>query len=51
MRNATLAAAIAMALPLPAAFAQEAPPPDRAWVVVAACAVLLLLAWRLASTG
>jgi hypothetical protein len=38
-------------LPAAGAFAQEAPPPDRAWVLVAACAVLLLLAWRLASTG
>jgi hypothetical protein len=38
-------------LPLAASFASEAPPQDRAWVLVAACATLLLLAWRLASTG
>jgi hypothetical protein len=38
-------------LPLAANFASDAPPGARAWVQVAACAVLLLLAWRLASTG
>jgi hypothetical protein len=39
------------ALPLAGSFAAEAPPPDRAWVLVGACGLLLLLAWRLASTG
>jgi hypothetical protein len=38
-------------LPAVGSFATEAPPPDRAWVLVAACGILLLLAWRLASTG
>lgn len=40
-----------LVLPAASSFAAEAPHADRAWVVVAACAVLLLLAWRLASTG
>ena len=40
-----------LVLPAAGSFASEAPPPDRAWVLVAACGVLLLLAWRLASTG
>lgn len=40
-----------LVLPAASSFAAEAPPADRAWVVVAACGVLLLLAWRLASTG
>jgi heme A synthase len=38
-------------LPLAGAFAAEAPPRPRAWVLVAACLLLLILAWRLASTG
>jgi hypothetical protein len=43
-------AAIAV-LPLAATFASEAPPRPRAWVLVVALAILLVLAWRLASTG
>lgn len=38
-------------LPLAGSFASEAPPRPRAWVLVAACLILLVLAWRLASTG
>lgn len=38
-------------LPLAGSFASEAPPRPRAWVLAATCLVLLLLAWRLASTG
>jgi hypothetical protein len=38
-------------LPLAANFAGDATPGARAWVQVAACGVLLLIAWRLASTG
>jgi hypothetical protein len=38
-------------LPLAATFASEAPPRPRAWVLVVVLAVLLLLIWRLASTG
>ena len=38
-------------LPLAGTFASEAPPPARAWVLAAACLVLLVIAWRLASTG
>jgi heme A synthase len=43
-------AAIAV-LPLAGTFAAEAPPRPRAWVLVVALATLLLLTWRLASTG
>jgi peptidoglycan/LPS O-acetylase OafA/YrhL len=38
-------------LPLAGSFASEAPPRPRAWVLSATCLVLILLAWRLASTG
>lgn len=38
-------------LPLAGTFASEAPPRPRAWVLVAALAILLVLAWRLSSTG
>jgi hypothetical protein len=38
-------------LPLAGAFAAEAPPRPRAWVLASACLVLLVIAWRLASTG
>ncbi len=38
-------------LPLAGTFAAEAPPRPRAWVLVVALGVLLVLAWRLASTG
>ena len=38
-------------LPLAGAFASEAPPRPRAWVLVGACLLLLIVAWRLASTG
>jgi hypothetical protein len=38
-------------LPAAGSFAESAPPPDRAWVLLVACGLLLLLAWRLASTG
>lgn len=38
-------------LALAGTFGSEAPPRPRAWILAAACAVLLLLAWRLASTG
>jgi 4-amino-4-deoxy-L-arabinose transferase-like glycosyltransferase len=38
-------------LPLAASFASEAPPRPRAWVLAAACLILLVVAWRLASTG
>ena len=44
------AAALAI-LPLTGTFASEAPPRPRAWVLVGACLVLLVIAWRLASTG
>ncbi len=44
------AAAIAV-LPLAATFASEAPPRPRAWVLAVALGILLILAWRLASTG
>ena len=40
-----------LVLPAAASFSAEAPARARAWVVVAACGVLLLLAWRLAATG
>lgn len=43
--------AVIAVLPLAATFASEAPPRPRAWVLVVALAVLLLLVWRLASTG
>ena len=38
-------------LPLAGAFASEAPPRPRAWVLATACLILLVIAWRLASTG
>jgi hypothetical protein len=38
-------------LPLAGSFASEAPPRPRALVLAGSCAVLLLIAWRLASTG
>jgi peptidoglycan/LPS O-acetylase OafA/YrhL len=38
-------------LPLAGTFASEAPPRPRAWVLAAACLLLLVIAWRLASTG
>ena len=38
-------------LPLAGTFGAEAPARPRAWILVAACALLTLLAWRLASTG
>ncbi len=38
-------------LPLAGAFGSEAPPRPRAWVLVGACLLLLVVAWRLASTG
>jgi hypothetical protein len=38
-------------LPLATTFATEAPARDRAWVLVAACILLLPLLWRLAATG
>ena len=38
-------------LPLAGTFASEAPPRPRAWVLAAACLILLVVAWRLASTG
>lgn len=38
-------------LPLAGAFASEAPPRPRAWVLALACLLLLVIAWRLASTG
>jgi len=44
------AAALAI-LPLAGTFASEAPPRPRAWVLVGACLLLLVIAWRLASTG
>jgi hypothetical protein len=44
------AAAVAL-LPLAATFASEAPPRPRAWVFALALGVLLILLWRLASTG
>ncbi len=39
------------ALPVAASFAAEAPPRPRAWVLAVAMGVVLLLLWRLASTG
>jgi len=38
-------------VPLAATFASEAPPRPRAWVLASACLILLVVAWRLASTG
>jgi len=38
-------------LPLAGSFASEAPPRPRAWVLAGACMLLLIVAWRLASTG
>ncbi len=38
-------------LPLAATFASEAPPRPRAWVTAVALGILLILVWRLASTG
>jgi hypothetical protein len=38
-------------LPLTGTFASEAPPRPRAWVLAGACVLMLLLSWRLASTG
>jgi len=38
-------------LPLAATFASEAPPRPRAWVLASACLILVVVAWRLASTG
>jgi hypothetical protein len=38
-------------LPLASTFAAQAPPRARGWVLVASCAILLAVAWRLASTG
>lgn len=38
-------------LPLANSFASEAPPRPRAWVIAAALGVMLILFWRLASTG
>jgi nitrate reductase gamma subunit len=38
-------------LPLAGTFASEAPPRPRAWVLAVACLILLVVAWRLASTG
>jgi len=38
-------------LPLAGAFAGEAPLRPRAWVLGGACLLLLVVAWRLASTG
>jgi heme A synthase len=43
-------AAVAI-LPLAATFASEAPPRSRAWVLASACLILVVVAWRLASTG
>jgi 4-amino-4-deoxy-L-arabinose transferase-like glycosyltransferase len=43
-------AALAM-LPLAATFASEAPPRPRAWVLAGACLILVVVGWRLASTG
>jgi len=43
-------AALAL-LPLVTTFASEAPPRPRAWVLVSACLILMVLAWRLATTG
>jgi hypothetical protein len=39
------------ALPIAGTFAADAPPTARAWVLASTCGLLLLLAWRLASTG
>jgi hypothetical protein len=38
-------------LPIAGTFAADAPLTPRAWVLAGTCALLLLLAWRLASTG
>ena len=38
-------------VPLAATFASEAPPRPRAWVLATACLILVVVAWRLASTG
>jgi len=38
-------------LPLAGTFASEAPPRPRAWVLAAACLIILVVAWRLSSTG
>ena len=38
-------------LPLAGTFGSEAPPRPRAWILAAACLILLAIAWRLASTG
>jgi heme A synthase len=38
-------------LPLAASFATEAPPRPRAWVLAIALGILLILLWRLATTG
>ena len=38
-------------LPLAGTFASEAPPRPRAWVLAVSCLVLLVITWRLASTG
>jgi len=38
-------------LPLAATFASEAPSRPRAWVLASACLILVVVAWRLASTG
>ena len=43
-------AALAL-LPLAGTFGSEAPPRPRAWILAAACLILLAIAWRLASTG
>jgi hypothetical protein len=43
--------AVMAILPLASTFAAEGPPRPRAWLLVASCAILLALAWRLASTG
>jgi hypothetical protein len=38
-------------LPLAGSFGAEAPPRPRAWVLAVACLILVVIAWRLASTG
>jgi heme A synthase len=38
-------------LPIAGSFASEAPPRPRAWVLAGACLILLVVLWRLASTG
>ena len=44
------AAALAI-LPLAGTLASEAPPRPRAWALVGACLLMLVVVWRLASTG